>query len=66
VSDQLALFGEPVKGRLNKTEAGLAKEIPGRRAERLLAEMVKRGLSEEHLRPAAALALLLDAERAQR
>ena len=38
---------------------GLSKEIgPG--GERLLAELVKRGLGQEHLRAAAALVLALD------
>jgi hypothetical protein len=58
--DQLRLFDTGPRARMNKTEAGLAKEGIGRGAERLLAEMIKRGLGREHLHAAAALALLLD------
>jgi hypothetical protein len=65
-SDQLRLFDTGPRARMNKTEAGLAKEGVGRGAERLLGEMVKRGLGEEHLHRAASLCLLLDEERAPR
>jgi hypothetical protein len=65
MSEQLPLF-DTGPGRLNKVEAGLAKEGVGRGAERLLSEMVKRGLAEEHLHAAAALALALDEGQTQR
>jgi hypothetical protein len=48
-----------------KEAAGLAKEGLGRGPERVLAEMVKRGLGEEHLRAAAALCLELDKPEAR-
>jgi hypothetical protein len=51
---------------MNKVQAGIRKEGVGRGAERLLAEMIKRGLGREHLHAAAAFCLLLDAERAER
>jgi hypothetical protein len=44
---------------LTKEEAGLGKEIPAG-APRLLAELVKRGLREEHLHAAATICLVLD------
>jgi hypothetical protein len=50
---------------MNKAEAGIAKEGIGKGAERLLAEMVKRGLPEHALCAAARLALALDSERAE-
>jgi hypothetical protein len=63
VTGQLPLFDlEPNgngNGRKTKAEAGLAKGIgPG--AERLLSELVKRGLPEADLLVAAMLALALD------
>ena len=65
MSEQLELFtAEKGNGRpMNKTEAGLAKEGVGRGAERLLSEMVKRGLPEEAYRAAARLCLALDDEK---
>jgi hypothetical protein len=60
VSDQLALFAEPASAaRLTKAELGLRSEMPAGAA-RLLAELVKRGLRETDLRPAARLCLALD------
>jgi hypothetical protein len=65
MSEQLKLFGTKPQPQANGCritidQAGLTH---GRRrgAERLLAEMVKRGLREEHLRTAASLCLALDA-----
>ena len=56
---QLALFEVASNRTATKAEMGLAKEIgPG--AERLLAALVKYGLSENSLRVAAALVLALD------
>jgi hypothetical protein len=61
---QLALFAEPASPeRLTKAKAGLRSEMPAG-AERLLAELVKRGLCETDLRVAARLCLALD-ERPQ-
>jgi hypothetical protein len=61
--DQLELFATDRRPP-PKERAGLAKEIgPG--AERLLGEMVKRGLPERALHRAASLCLLLDAEPAR-
>ena len=51
-----------VTGVMNKAEAGLTKEMPAG-AERLLAELVKRGLHPGDLKVAAALALVLDEPR---
>jgi hypothetical protein len=64
VTDQLALFDLELNGNghggwLTKAEAGIAKGIPAG-AERLLAELVRRGLPEGDLQAAAALALELD------
>jgi hypothetical protein len=63
VSGQLALFDLEIgPRRLTRAEAGVSKETrPG--AERLLADLVARGLDRDHLRVAAALVLELDAER---
>jgi hypothetical protein len=61
---QLALFLERAHVRLNKTDAGLADEIAAG-PERLLAEMVKRGLGRDDLEGAAALCLALDATEPQ-
>jgi hypothetical protein len=65
-SDQLQLFDTGRRARMSKTEAGLAKEGVGRGAEKLLAELVKRGLAEADLRAAARLCLALDEEPARR
>jgi hypothetical protein len=52
---------DPAPRVLNKAAVGLAKVVrPG--PERLVSELVKRGMSRDHLAAAAALALLLDAE----
>jgi hypothetical protein len=60
LSGQLSLFAEPTSAaRLTKAELGLRSEMPAG-AERLLAELVKRGLREADLRPAARLCLVLD------
>jgi hypothetical protein len=64
IDGQLELFGEVVNGaaaatRMNKEEAGIAKDVPAG-AERLLAALVKRGLGEDDLRSAAKLCLALD------
>jgi hypothetical protein len=60
LSDQLALFAEPTSAaRLTKAELGLRSEMPAG-AERLLAELVKRGLPETDLRVAARLCIALD------
>ena len=60
-AQQLALFEVASTRPATKAEAGLAKEIgPG--PERLLAALVKHGLSENSLREAAALVLALDDE----
>jgi hypothetical protein len=56
---QLALFEVAATRTATKAEAGLAKEIPAG-AERLLAALVKHGLRDDSLRPAAALVLALD------
>jgi len=61
--DQLALFDAPADRnapRGTKASLGLAKEGLGRGAERLLVELLKRGLDREHLEMAAALALALE------
>ena len=60
MSIQLALFPEvATNGVKTVASAGLSKgAAPG--AERLLRELVKRGLREDSLRVAAALALALD------
>jgi hypothetical protein len=63
IAEQLAFFAENGHNGnahvASKSEVGLAKAIgPG--AERLLAELVKRGLDQEHLRPTAALVLALE------
>ena len=58
MTDQLALFAEATGGGKTKAEAGLCDTPPG--AERLLAELVRRGLPEGDLRVAAALCLVLD------
>jgi hypothetical protein len=60
VTAQLELFAET---RLSNTEAGLTTEGIPPGAERLLAELLKRGLPEGDLRVAASLCLALD-ERA--
>jgi hypothetical protein len=62
VSAQLELFCDT---RLSNAEAGLTGDGIPPGAERLLAELVKRGLSEGDLRVAASLCLVLD-ERAGR
>jgi hypothetical protein len=67
IDGQLDLFGEAVNDdaaatRMNKEEAGIAKDVPAG-AERLLAALVKHGLGEQDLRSAAALCLAMD-ERA--
>ena len=58
-ADQLPLFLEPNgNSRKSKATAGIVECPPG--AERLLAELIQRGLSEGDLRVAARLCLLLD------
>jgi hypothetical protein len=59
IDGQLDLFAEPAEVRLNKVEAGIAKDVPAG-AERLLAALVKHGLGEQELRSAAELCLALD------
>jgi hypothetical protein len=60
---QLELFADNGNGRrMNKVEAGLAKEIPGFGAEALLSALVKHGLPEDALRAAARLCIALDDE----
>ena len=54
-----------VVGARTKEELGLEKNLPPGAA-RLLAALVKRGLGPEHLRGAAALALVLEAEALRR
>jgi hypothetical protein len=63
MSEQLALFATASNRPATKAEKGLSKEI-GAGGERLLAALVKHGLSENSLRVAAALVLALDGERA--
>jgi hypothetical protein len=58
---QLPLFTENGNGRMTKDAAGLKETPPG--AERLLAELIKRGLPPGDLKVAASLCLALD-ERA--
>jgi hypothetical protein len=62
---QLSLFAEPTEVRLTKVQAGLRSgQPPG--PQRLLSELVKRGLRREHLPAAARLCLLLaEARRPQ-
>jgi hypothetical protein len=62
--DQLALFVMESSTNRRKTaiEAGLVKDAPPG-AERLLRELVRRGLERDHLHTAAALALVLDEPR---
>ncbi len=73
MGDQLALLEEPGTGprgwqpvtpegpaRLNRDQAGIPKHAPRRGAERLLVELVCRGLDERFLPAAAALVALLD------
>jgi hypothetical protein len=63
VTAQLNLFtdigGGAPDARMNRNAAGLRKGIPPG-AERLLGELVKRGLLERDLKVAALLALALD------
>jgi hypothetical protein len=59
MSDQLSLFTSD-RRPAPKERAGLAKEGLGSGAEKLLAELVKRGLAEQDLRAAARLCLALD------
>ena len=57
----LALDTPAPTGRRTRDQAGLAKDArPG--PERLLRELVRRGLAHEHLRIAAALVLALEEE----
>jgi hypothetical protein len=56
MNGQMALFAEPAVK--TNAEAGLRETPPG--AERLLAELVRRGLHPGGLRAAAALCLALD------
>jgi hypothetical protein len=58
VNGQLPLFESSGNGRPTKADVGLRDTPPG--AERLLAELVRRGLGEGDLRIAAALCLVLD------
>jgi hypothetical protein len=61
VTEQLALFDAEPNGnghRMTKAEAGLSETRPG--AQRLLGELVRRGLDRDHLTAAAALVLELD------
>lgn len=51
VGVQLALFDAPVNGdtpRGTKASLGLAKELPGLGAERLVIELLKRGDTRRH------------------
>ena len=77
MSEQLALFADtdgraPASsnghnGRRTMAELGLKKEVgPGRGPERLLRELARRGLGDEHYVGAAALVLALNAEAASR
>jgi len=63
-ADQLALFAaQNGNGRKTAAETGLARDIgPNAGAERLLRELVRCGLREEHYRVAAALVLALEEE----
>jgi hypothetical protein len=58
VSGQLALFAEPDATAFT---ADLQRDVPAG-AERLLRELVKRGLHEGDMRLAAALCIVLDEE----
>jgi hypothetical protein len=59
---QLALFADPNgTGRKTVSVAGLRRDAPPG-PERLLRELVKRGLCPDHLERAAALVLVLDEE----
>jgi hypothetical protein len=58
MSDQVSLFATNGDGRKTKNEVGLRDTPPG--AERLLAELVKAGLSDRALPAAARICLLLD------
>jgi hypothetical protein len=51
------------RNAMNRDQAGLNKDGTTPGAERLLAELVKRGLRPPHLKAAAALALALDERR---
>jgi hypothetical protein len=64
MGDQLELFATD-RRPAPKEAAGLAKEGLGSGAEKLMGELVKRGLSERALHHAASLCLLLDAEPAR-
>lgn len=60
---QLSLFAEPAEPVLTGEQAGLRSVPPG--AERLLGELVRRGIGEDALEAAARLCLLLDEGRPQ-
>jgi len=62
-ADQLVLFALQNGTRKTAAETGLARDIgPNAGAERLLRELVRCGLREEHYRVAAALVLALEEE----
>ena len=68
MSEQLVLDLGPEHAQLRvltKQEAGLTKEMPPG-PERLLSEMVKRGLERDHLVAAAALVFAFDERRGSR
>ena len=62
MTEQLPLFAleRNGNGRMTRAEAGLRREAPPG-AERLLGELVKRGLPAGDLKVAAALCIALDA-----
>jgi len=62
-ADPLVLFaGQNGNGRKTAAQAGLRREIGGGGAERLLRELVRRGLPEDAYCAAAGLVLVLEEE----
>jgi hypothetical protein len=63
VNDQLQLFATNGNRRGTKASLGLAKELPTHGAERIVIQLLRRGMSKEHLEMACALAVALDEPR---